>query len=69
MDMAIVRLLMVVIGVPAFLLGLLFIGQGTGLVRWPQTSFMIDDHGWAIRGAILAAGGALMVAFGGRLGR
>jgi hypothetical protein len=67
--MAIVRLLMVVIGVPAMLLGLLFIGQGTGLVRWPQTSFMIDDYGWAIRGAILAVGGALMAAFGGRLGR
>jgi len=67
--MAIVRLLMVVVGVLAIAFGLLFIGQGFGVVRWPRTSFMIDDNSWAIRGAILAVGGALMAWFGRRLGR
>lgn len=61
--MAIVRLLMLVIGILALLVGLLWIGQGTGLVRWPASSFMIDVSDWAIRGAVLAVGGALMIWF------
>jgi len=50
-------------------MGLLWIGQGTGYVRWPESSFMISDSAWAVRGAILAAGGALMIIFGRRIGR
>lgn len=67
--MAIVRLLMLVIGTLAVLMGLLWIGQGTGYVRWPETSFMINESAWAVRGAILAVGGALMIVFGRRIGR
>lgn len=67
--MAIVRLLMLVIGTLAVLMGLLWIGQGTGYVRWPETSFMINESAWAIRGAVLAVGGALMILFGRRIGR
>ncbi len=59
--MAIIRLLMLVIGTLAVLVGLLWIGQGTGLVRWPASSFMIDVSDWAIRGAVLAVGGVLMI--------
>ena len=41
---------------------------GAGHVRWPASSFMIDDADWAIRGAILAVvGGALMIWFGRRI--
>jgi hypothetical protein len=64
--MAIVRLIMLVIGVLALLVGLLWIGQGMGIVRWPASSFMIDDGSWSIRGAVLAVGGALMVWYGRR---
>ena len=67
--MAIVRLLMLVIGALALLMGLLWIGQGTGYVRWPESSFMISESAWAVRGAILAAGGLLMILFGRRIGR
>ena len=67
--MAIVRLLMLVIGTLAVLMGLLWIGQGTGYVRWPETSFMINESAWALRGAILAVGGVLMIVFGRRIGR
>jgi hypothetical protein len=67
--MAIVRLLMLVIGALAVLMGLLWIGQGTGYVRWPETSFMINESAWALRGAVLAIGGALMIMFGRRIGR
>ena len=67
--MAIVRLSMLVIGTLAVLMGLLWIGQGTGYVRWPETSFMINESAWAVRGSILAIGGVLMIAFGRRIGR
>ena len=62
--MAILRLLMLVVGALALLIGLLWIGQGTGVIRWPASSFMIDESGWAVRGAVLAVGGALMIWFG-----
>jgi hypothetical protein len=67
--MAILRLAMAIGGIVALALGLLWIGQGTGFVRWPASSFMIDQSAWAIRGAVLALGGALMILFGRRSGR
>ena len=67
--MAILRLLIVVVGALCLLMGLLWIGQGTGYVRWPATSFMIDASEWAMRGAILAILGAVMIAIGRRIGR
>ena len=67
--MAALRIIMLVIGTPAVLIGLLWIGQGMGLVRWPQSSFMIDVTAWAVRGAVLAVGGALMIYYGLRIGR
>jgi len=46
---------LLVVGVAAVLMGLLWIGQGTGVIKWPASSFMIDVRPWAIRGAVLAA--------------
>ena len=59
--MKIVTLILTVIGVLAVLMGLLWIGQGTGIVRWPASSFMIDQSPWILRGAILAVVGAVIV--------
>ncbi len=42
-------------------MGLLWIGQGTGLVDWPRASLMIDQRPWAWRGAILAVSGAALI--------
>jgi uncharacterized membrane protein len=67
--MAIVRLLVIVVGILCLLMGLLWIGQGLGYVRWPAESFMIDVSGWALRGAILAILGAVMIVVGRRIGR
>ena len=67
--MAIIRILMLVVGILALLMGLLWIGQGTGLVHWPASSFMINESAWAIRGCVLAIGGVLMIVFGRRIGR
>ena len=65
--MAIVRLLMVVIGLLAVAFGLLFTLQGLGIVHWPRSSFMLDDRSWAVRGAVLVVGGTLMAWYGRKL--
>jgi hypothetical protein len=57
----IARALLLIVGVFVLLMGLLWIGQGTGIVPWPKTSFMISQIAWAYRGAALAATGALMI--------
>ena len=50
-----------IIGAAAFLMGMLWIGQGTGLIHWPASSFMIDQRPWVIRGMILAGVGLVLV--------
>jgi hypothetical protein len=51
------------IGILAFLIGLLWVGQGTGFVNWPQSSFMIRQMQWAWYGAGLSAVGAALMTF------
>jgi hypothetical protein len=57
---------LLILGVIALLMGLLWIGQGTGYVHWPASSFMIDQRPWALRGAILAAVGLILVVWSRR---
>ena len=45
-----IRMLLSLVGIAALLVGLLWIGQGTGYVRWPESSFMIGHAAWATRG-------------------
>jgi hypothetical protein len=52
-----VKTLVALVGVLATLMGLLWIGQGLGVVHWPASSFMIAQTQWAVYGAILAAFG------------
>ncbi len=60
------RAVLLIVGVLALLMGLLWIGQGTGLVMWPASSFMLADRQWAINGAVLAGLGALAIWFSRR---
>lgn len=55
------RLTLQIIGVFALLTGLLWIGQGTGYVNWPQSSFMIRQTQWGYYGAGLAVVGAILI--------
>lgn len=50
-----------IVGVAAIAMGLLWLGQGLGVVRWPESSFMVDQRPWAVRGSGLAIAGALAV--------
>ena len=52
---------LLIVGIAALLIGLLWIGQGTGLIMWPASSFMLDQRPWATRGAILAVVGVVLI--------
>jgi hypothetical protein len=52
---------LLIAGILALLMGLLWIGQGLGYIHWPASSFMLDQRPWATRGVILAAVGVLLI--------
>ena len=58
------KTLLTILGIFALLMGLLWIGQGAGLIRWPAESFMIDTSVWMLWGALLAFVGAVLIWFG-----
>lgn len=43
--------LLKVFGIAAIIMGALWIGQGTGLILWPASSFMLAQSQWAYIGA------------------
>jgi uncharacterized membrane protein len=55
------RNLLLIVGFLALAVGLLWIGQGTGMIAWPQSSFMISQIQWAGYGAALAAVGLILI--------
>jgi hypothetical protein len=57
---------LLILGILALLIGLLWIGQGTGYVAWPQSSFMISQIQWAYYGAALAVVGLVLIWLGRR---
>ena len=59
--MAIIRAFVLILGLLAVAMGILWIGQGTGLIMWPQESFMLADRMWAVNGAVLAIAGLTLV--------
>jgi hypothetical protein len=63
------RPVLIVIGVLATLMGMLWIGQGLGYVHWPQSSFMLDQRPWADRGAVLAVLGLALILAARRIRR
>jgi hypothetical protein len=55
------RKLLLIVGLLALAVGLLWIGQGTGAITWPQSSFMIRQLQWAGYGAALSALGLILI--------
>jgi uncharacterized membrane protein len=58
--------LLLILGLLALAIGLLWIGQGTGVIQWPESSFMISQIQWAGYGAALAALGLILIWQSGR---
>jgi uncharacterized membrane protein len=55
------RQLLLTAGFIALAIGVLWIGQGTGVIKWPQSSFMISQIQWAGYGAALAGLGLILI--------
>ena len=53
--------LLLVLGLIGLAIGLLWIGQGLGVVAWPASSFMINQMQWAGYGAALGAVGLILI--------
>ena len=60
------KMLLLILGGLFIAMGLLWIGQGTGLIMWPASSFMLADRHWAYNGAVLGLVGAGLVWFSRR---
>ena len=55
------RQFLLITGLLALAIGLLWIGQDLGVINWPQSSFMIRQIQWAGYGAALAALGLVLI--------
>lgn len=56
------RILVLIVGVIAVAMGLLWAGQGLGYVHWPaKGNFMLDQREWAVKGALLALLGVIAI--------
>ena len=50
-----------VIGIIALAMGLLWMGQGSGYIPWPASSFMISQSQWIYYGGALAVVGIILI--------
>jgi hypothetical protein len=57
------RILLLILGIVAVLMGALWIGQGTGYIMWPRSSFMLQQTQWAYYGAGLLIIGLVMMIY------
>jgi hypothetical protein len=57
------KLSLTIIGIIALAMGLLWMGQGSGYIPWPASSFMISQTQWIYYGGAVAAVGLLLIVF------
>ena len=57
----ILRAVVLSAGILLLLVGVLWLGQGTGYFPYPSYSFMISDMGWAYRGIGVALAGIAVI--------
>jgi hypothetical protein len=55
-----------ILGILAVIIGLVWVGQGTGYFPYPADSFMINQSPWILRGAILAIIGVIVIGWSRR---
>jgi len=60
---------LLIVGILAVLMGLLWVGQGSGHFPYPRSSFMIDQSPWIYRGLVLALAGLAVIVISRRLPR
>ena len=52
---------LLLLGSVLVLVGLLFVGQGSGWFPYPRSSFMVGASPWMARGAVIAAVGVVLL--------
>jgi hypothetical protein len=57
------KTLLTIIGIIAVAMGLLWMGQGAGYIRWPAESFMISQTQWIYYGGGLALVGLVLIIY------
>ena len=59
------KIVLMIVGIVALLVGLLWVGQGMGYITWHpagmQPSVMVGDMGWTYKGVALAVVGILII--------
>lgn len=60
------KMVVLIMGVIGVLVGLLWMGQGSGYVNWPASSFMINQRQWAWYGFALAIIGVALLYYSTR---
>ena len=55
------RTALLIVGLLAVAMGLLWIGQGLGWILWPKSSFMLNQPKWSWYGTALALGGVVAI--------
>lgn len=55
------RIPFLTIGILALLIGLVWVGQGTGYFPYPQSSFMISQTKWVYYGGALGVVGLVLI--------
>jgi hypothetical protein len=60
------KTLLTFIGIVVLLMGLVFVGQGSGYFPYPAESFMISQTRWVYYGAAIAVVGLLIIVFARR---
>jgi hypothetical protein len=53
--------LLLLVGILVVAAGLLFVGQGLGLIPWPASSFMINEMRWVYYGGAIAIVGVVLI--------
>ena len=55
------RTILSILGGLIVLMGLVWIGQGSGYFPYPASSFMINQSPWMLRGALTAVAGIFLI--------
>jgi hypothetical protein len=65
----IVRIVLLVIGCLMVLMGIVWIGQGSGYFPYPAESFMVNQTPWIYWGLLLAVIGLIVIVLSRKRGR
>lgn len=65
----IVRIVLLIIGCLMVLMGLVWIGQGSGYFPYPAESFMVNQTPWIYWGLLLAVIGLIVIVLSRKRGR